>query len=59
MATPFTTDEVLELLFDEGNDDIDEHFDLGSDNELEFNINAKKYLQLGQVMITMSVAVER
>ena len=37
MATRFTTEEVLEHLFDEGNDDIDEHFDLGSDDELEFN----------------------
>ena len=37
MANRFTTEEVLEHLFDEGNDDIDEHFDLGSDDELEFN----------------------
>ena len=39
MATPLTTEEVLELVLDENNDrkDVDELYYLGSDDELEFN----------------------
>ena len=37
MATPLTT-EVLELVLGDNNDDdVDEHYSLGSDDELEFN----------------------
>ena len=37
MATPLTTEEVLELVLEDNNDDdVDEHNYLGSD-ELEFN----------------------
>ena len=39
MATPLTTEEVLELVLDENDDhdDVDELYYLGSDDELEFN----------------------
>ena len=37
MEKHLTTEQVLELLLDEENDDVDEHFDLGSDDDLEFD----------------------
>ena len=37
MATNLTSEQVLELVLDEENDDIDEHFDLESDDDLEFD----------------------
>ena len=37
MATPLTTEEVLELVLEDNDDDVDEHYYLGSDDELEFN----------------------
>ena len=38
MATPYTTEDVLEMVTaDDDDDDAVEHFDLGSDDELEFN----------------------
>ena len=38
MATPLTTEEVLELVLEDNNDDdVDKHYYLGSDDELEFN----------------------
>ena len=35
MATPFTAEQVLQLVT--GDDDDVEHFEFGSDDELEFN----------------------
>ena len=35
MATPFTTEDVLEMVT--ADDDDVENFDFGSDDELEFN----------------------
>ena len=35
MATPFTAEEVMEMIT--ADDDDLEHFDFGSDDELEFN----------------------
>ena len=36
MATPYTTEDVLEMVTADDDDDV-EHFDFGSDDELEFN----------------------
>ena len=36
MATPFTTEVVLEMVTAD-DDDVVEHFDFGSDDELQFN----------------------
>ena len=36
MATPFTAEQVQQLVTDD-NDDVVEHFEFGSDDELEFN----------------------
>ena len=35
MASAFTAEEVMEMIT--ADDDVQEHFDLGSDNELEFD----------------------
>ena len=35
MATPFTAEQVLQLVTDD--DDVVEHFEFGSDDEFEFN----------------------
>ena len=37
MVTPFTTKDVLEMITADGDDGIVEHFDFGSDDDLEFN----------------------
>ena len=37
MATSFTADEVLNFVTADDDDDFGENFDLGSDDELEFN----------------------
>ena len=37
MTTPYTTEDVLEMVTADDDDDVVEHFDLGSDDELEFN----------------------
>ena len=37
MATPYTTEDVLEMVTADDDDDVVEHFDFGSDDELEFN----------------------
>ena len=37
MTTPYTTEDVLEMVTADHDDDVVENFDLGSDDELEFN----------------------
>ena len=37
MATPYTTEDVLEMVTADDDDDVVEYFDFGSDDELEFN----------------------
>lgn len=37
MATPFTTKDVLEMITADSDDDIVEHFNFKSDDDLEFN----------------------
>ena len=37
MATPLTRDQVIDLVTADDDDDLDECFDFGSDDELEFN----------------------
>ena len=37
MTTPYTTEDVLEMVTADDDDDVVEHFDLQSDDELEFN----------------------
>ena len=37
MATPYTTEDVLEMVTADDDDDVVENFDFGSDDEREFN----------------------